>query len=109
MVVEISGICGQFFHTLQFVHRTAIYMYMYFISRNSNTSRGHQCILRPKYFPITSVDREKSEKHIYFMAFALKGTVLKIVKEKVISTCGSGNVSKSELATELYSHASVCL
>ena len=62
-------------------------------------------------FQFTSVEREKSEKRndIYFMAFALKGTVLKIVKEKVISTCGSGNVSKSELATELYSHASVCL
>ena len=32
-------------------------------------------------------DREKSENHndIYFMAFALKGKVLKIVKQKVIS------------------------
>ena len=57
------------------------------ISRNSNTSRG---ILSRKYFPITSVDREKSEYHngIYFMVFALKGKVLKIVKEKVISSCG---------------------
>ena len=35
------------------------------------------------------MDREKSESHndIYCMACALKGTVLKIVKEKVISTC----------------------
>ena len=44
-------------------------------------------------FQFTSVEREKSEKHndIYFMAFALKGTVLKIVKEKVISTSGRGH------------------
>ena len=36
------------------------------------------------------MDREKSEDYndIYFMAFALKGKVLKIVKEKVISTYG---------------------
>ena len=56
------------------------------ISRNSNTSKGHLCILR-----IFSVDREKLEDHneIYFMAFALKGKVLKI--EKVISTCGRGH------------------
>ena len=50
------------------------------ISRNSNTSRGHLCILSQKYFPIASVDREKSENHyinIYFMHFALKGKVLK--------------------------------
>ena len=46
----------------------------------SDTSRGH---LSRKYFPIASVDREKSDNH-NFMAFALKGTVLKIVKEKVI-------------------------
>ena len=54
------------------------------------SSRGHLCILSQKYFPIASVDREKLENHnyIYFMAFALKGKVLKIVKEKVISTCG---------------------
>ena len=34
------------------------------------------------HFPITSVDREKSEDNddLYFMAFALKGKVLKIVK-----------------------------
>ena len=59
------------------------------ISRNSNTSRA-LCILSQKYFPIASVDREKSKNHnnIYFMAFALKGTVLKIVKEKVIGTWG---------------------
>ena len=46
--------------------------------------------LKSKIFPIASVDREKSENHndMYFMAFALKGTVLKIVKENVISTCG---------------------
>ena len=52
------------------------------ISRNSNTLKGHQCILSRNYFPITSVDRE------YFMAFALKGAVLKIVKgkSKYIST-----------------------
>ena len=58
----------------------------------SNTSREHLCILSRKYFSITSVDREKSENQndIYFMAFALKGTMLKIVKEKVISTCGRG-------------------
>ena len=54
------------------------------ISRNSNTLKGHQCILSRNYFPITSVDREKLENHndIYFMAFALKGAVLKIVKGK---------------------------
>ena len=36
---------------------------------------------------------EKSENHddIYFMSFVLNGTVLKIVKEKVISTCGRGH------------------
>ena len=50
---------------------------------------GHQCILSRKYFPIASMDRDKSENHndIYFMAFALKGTVLKIV----IGTCGRGH------------------
>ena len=54
------------------------------ISRNSNTSRGHHCILSRKYFSIASLDREKLENHndLYSMAFALKGTVLKIVKEK---------------------------
>ena len=61
--------------------------------RHSNTLRGHLCILSQKYFPIASVDREKSENHndIYFMAFALKEKVLKIVKEKVISSCGCGH------------------
>ena len=51
------------------------------------------CISSQKYFPIASVDREKSENHsdIYFMAFALKGTGLTILKEKVISTCGRGH------------------
>ena len=36
------------------------------------------------------MDREKSEDYndTYFMAFALKGKVLKIVKENVISSCG---------------------
>ena len=29
----------------------------------SNTSREHRCILSRKYFPIASVDREKSEYH----------------------------------------------
>ena len=45
---------------------------------------------KSKKIPIASVDREKSENHnyFYFMAFALKGKVLKIVKEKVVSTCG---------------------
>ena len=35
----------------------------------------------------------KLEDHndIYFMAFALKGKVQKIVKEKVITTCGRGH------------------
>ena len=63
------------------------------ITRISNTSRGHLCILSRKYFPITLVDREKSGDHneIYFMAFALKEKVLKIVKEKVISTRGRGH------------------
>ena len=48
---------------------------------------------KSKLFPIASVDRKKSENHndIYFMAFALKGKVLQIVKEKVISTCGRGH------------------
>ena len=43
---------------------------------------------KSKYFLIASMDREKSQSHnfIYFMAFALKGKGLKIVKEKVIST-----------------------
>ena len=68
-----------------------------------NTSRGHQCILSRKYFPITLVDREKSENHndIYFMAFALKGTVLKIVKEKVISNCGRRNALSRAVLHEL--------
>ena len=37
------------------------------------------CILSRKYFPIASVDREKSEDYddSYFIAFALKGEVLK--------------------------------
>ena len=37
-----------------------------------------------------SRNSNKSEDHneIYLMAFALKGKVLKIVKETVISTCG---------------------
>ena len=60
------------------------------ISRNSNTSRGYQCILNQKYFPIASVDRE-NHNDIYFMAFALKGTVLKFVKDKVFLTCGQGH------------------
>ena len=49
--------------------------------------------LSRKYFPIASVDREKSENHdyIFFMAFSLKEKVLKIVKEKVISTCSCGH------------------
>ena len=53
----------------------------------------HQCIVSRKQFPIVSVDREKSENHndIHFMAFALKGTVLNIVKEKVTITCGRGH------------------
>ena len=48
---------------------------------------------KSKLFPIASVNRKKSENRndIYFMAFALKGTVLQIVKEKVISTCGRGH------------------
>ena len=41
--------------------------------------RGHLGILSRKYFPITSVDREKSEDH-NVMAFALKEKVLKNVK-----------------------------
>ena len=63
------------------------------ISRNSNTLRGHLCIESRKYFLIASVDREKSEDYsdIYFMAFALKGKVLQIFKEKVISTCDRGH------------------
>ena len=46
-----------------------------------------------KIFLIASVDREKLENRndIYYMAFARKGTVLEIVKEKVISTCGRGH------------------
>ena len=45
----------------------------------SNTSREHRCILSRKYFPIASVDREKSEYHndICFVAFALKAKVSK--------------------------------
>ena len=35
--------------------------------------------------------RKIGKSDIYFMAFALKETVLKIVKEKVISTCGRGH------------------
>ena len=57
----------------------------------SNTSRGHLCILSQNiYFPIASVVRDKSENHndIYFMAFALKGKVLKVVIEIVISIRG---------------------
>ena len=42
-----------------------------------------------KYFPITSLV-EKNRK-IIFMAFALKGKVLRSVKGKVISTCGRGH------------------
>ena len=40
--------------------------------------------LKSKIFSDSSVDREKSENYsdIYFMAFALKETVLKIAKEK---------------------------
>ena len=53
------------------------------------TSKGHLCIVSRKYFPIASLDRENSND-IYFMAFVLKGKVLKIVKEKMISTCGRG-------------------
>ena len=58
----------------------------------SNTSGEHRCILSRKYFPIASVDRDKSEydNDICFMAFALKAKVLRIVKEEVISTCGRG-------------------
>ena len=39
------------------------------------------------------MDTPKLEDYndIYFMAFALKGKVLKIVKEKVISTCCRGH------------------
>ena len=51
-------------------------------------------------FSVASVDRENSEDHsdIYFMAFALKGKVLHIFKEKVISTCGRGrHVLRHEL------------
>ena len=44
--------------------------------------------LSRKYFPVAPLHREKSEDQngIYFMAFALKGEVLKIDKEKVIIT-----------------------
>ena len=52
--------------------------------------RERRCILSRKYVSIASVDREKSE-NLYCMAFALKGTVLKIVKENLISTCGRGH------------------
>ena len=52
---------------------------------------------KSKYFPIASLDREKSENHndIYFMAIALNGKVKKFVKEKVIrlSTCGRGTTN----------------
>ena len=53
------------------------------IPRNSNTWRVHLCILSRKYFPIASVDREKSQDHndIYFMAFGLKVKVIKIVEK----------------------------
>ena len=46
---------------------------------------------KSKIFSDCIVDREKSEDHadIYFMTFVLKRKVLKIVKEKVISTCGT--------------------
>ena len=37
-----------------------------FPCRNSNTLRGHLCILSQKYFPIASVDREKSENLYIF-------------------------------------------
>ena len=42
---------------------------------------------------IASLDREKSGKDndTYSMAVALKGEVLTIVNEKVISTCGRGH------------------
>ena len=58
---------------------------------------------KSKYFSIASVDREKSENHnyIYFMAFALKGKVLKIVKEKVISTPSLRNAVSRALRHEL--------
>ena len=48
---------------------------------------GHQCILSRKYFPIASLDRDKSENHndICFMAFALKGTVLLVLAVAVIT------------------------
>ena len=35
------------------------------------------------------------------MAFALKGKVLEIIKEKVISTCGRGNAVSRALRHEL--------
>ena len=66
-------------------NRCARGSHAFYISRNSNTSRGHQCILSPKYFPIASLDKEKSDNHndIHFMAFAPKEKVsTKIVKEK---------------------------
>ena len=46
-----------------------------------------------KYFPVAPLNREKSEDQndIYIMAFTLKGKVLKIDKEKVISTCSRGH------------------
>ena len=47
-------------------------------------------------------EKSKNRNDIYFMAFALKRTELKIVKEKVISTCGRGHyvMHKSVVATE---------
>ena len=57
------------------------------ISRISNTSRGHLCILSRKYFPIASDSVDRENHNIYIMAFALKGKVLKFVKENVISAC----------------------
>ena len=42
-----------------------------------------------KYFLIASLDR-RNIIMMFFMAIALKGKVLKIVKEKVVSTCRRG-------------------
>ena len=49
------------------------------------------------------MDREKSENHncIYFMAFALKGKGLKIVKEKVIRSRSLRNAVSRALRHEL--------
>ena len=54
------------------------------MSRNGNTSFGY---LNSKYCPIESLNREKSGylNDAGIVTFALKGKVLEIVKEKVIS------------------------